>query len=86
LNDPPYTKAPVPVGPYTGGLTGSIVTVAPNGTVSPVAPGLPSSSTSPDLGGLTSGVADVDFIGNTLYARSSVSTSTSGGTSTCSSR
>ena len=61
-------QAPVPVGPYSGGFTASIVKVAPNGTVSPVATGLPSSSTSPALGGLTSGVADVDVIGQTLYA------------------
>jgi hypothetical protein len=61
-------QAPVPVGPYSGGFTASIVTVAPNGTVTPVATGLPSSTTSPLLGSLTSGVADVTFIGHTLYA------------------
>ena len=61
-------QVPVPIGPETGGFTSSIVTVAPNGTVTPVATGLPSSSTTADSGGLTSGVADVDFIGHTLYA------------------
>jgi hypothetical protein len=64
-------QAPVPVGPYSGGFTASIVKIAPNGTVSPVATGLPSSTTSPLLGDLTSGVADVDFIGHTLYALTS---------------
>jgi len=64
-------QVPVPIGPETGGFTSSIVTVAPNGTVSPVAIGLPSSSTTVDSGGLTSGVADVDFIGHTLYALTS---------------
>ena len=57
-----------PIGPYSGGFTASIVKVGPNGAVTPVATGLPSSSTSPDSGGLTSGVADLAFIGHTLYA------------------
>jgi hypothetical protein len=61
-------QVPGPVGPYTGGFTSSIVKVGPNGTVTPVATGLPSSSTTPDTGSLTSGVADLAFVGRTLYA------------------
>lgn len=57
-----------PVGPYTGGFTARILKVSPNGTVSTLVDGLPSSQTSPNLGGLVSGVADVAFVGNTLYA------------------
>ncbi|HZD33188.1 MAG TPA: ScyD/ScyE family protein [Candidatus Angelobacter sp.] len=57
-----------PVGPYTGGYTGRISKVAPDGTVTTVAANLPSSQTSPAQGNLVSGVADVAFIGNTLYA------------------
>src|SRR5215469_225583 len=57
-----------PVGPYTGGFTARILKVAPNGAVSTVVDGLPSSQTSPNLGGLVSGVADVAFMGDTLYA------------------
>src|SRR5215470_3613422 len=57
-----------PVGPYTGDFTARISKVTPDGTVSTVADGLPSSQTSANLGGLVSGVADVAFMGNTLYA------------------
>ncbi|HEX4685047.1 MAG TPA: ScyD/ScyE family protein [Gemmatimonadaceae bacterium] len=56
------------VGPYSGGPTGSRISkVSPAGVVSTVASSLPSSSTNPETGMLTSGVADIDFIGNTLY-------------------
>jgi hypothetical protein len=61
----------VPVaGPYTsGGDSASISRVDPRtGVVTWVATNLPSSQTSLALGGLVSGVADVAFIGNTLYA------------------
>src|SRR3954470_24354097 len=61
-------QVPSPVGPYTGGFTARISKVAPDGTVSVVANHLPSSQTSAVTGGLTSGVADVAFIGNKLYA------------------
>src|SRR5215472_14001065 len=57
-----------PVGPYTGGFTARILKVAPNGAVSTLVDGLPSSQTSPNLGGLVSGVADLAFIGDALYA------------------
>ena len=56
------------VGPYTGGTTGARISkVSPGGVVSTAVDHLPSSSTNDATGNLTSGVADVDFIGNTLY-------------------
>jgi hypothetical protein len=61
------TQVPA-VGPYTGGFTARISKVAHNGTVTTVADQLPSSQTSEASGSLTSGVADVAFIGHTLYA------------------
>lgn len=57
-----------PVGPYTGGMTGRISRINGRGEVSTVAGNLPSSQTSAALGSLVSGVADVEFIGNRLYA------------------
>jgi hypothetical protein len=61
-------QVPAPVGPYTGGFTARISKVSPNGAVTVVADHLPSSQTSADQGSLVSGVADVAFIGHTLYA------------------
>src|SRR5213079_3382278 len=49
-------------GPYTGAFTARISKVAPNGAVSTVVDGLPSSQTNAQLGSLVSGVADVAFI------------------------
>jgi len=57
-----------PVGPYTSGRTGRISKIDPFGTRTTVVDGLPSSQTSPLLGTLVSGVGDVEFVGNTLYA------------------
>lgn len=58
-----------PVGPYTGSATGSRISkISPDGVVSTVIDGLPSSQTAPALGSLISGVADVAFIDGTLYA------------------
>lgn len=57
-----------PVGPYTGGFTARISKVTPDGTRTTVADNLPSSQTSASQGSLVSGVADVAFIGDTLYA------------------
>ena len=57
-----------PVGPYTGDFTARISRVTPDGTVTTFADGLPSSQTSANLGGLVSGVADVAFLGDKLYA------------------
>ena len=61
------TQVVGPVGPYTGGFTGRISKISPAGVRSTVADNLPSSNTSPALGNLVSGVADVQFIGGTLY-------------------
>lgn len=51
-------------GPYTGGKTGRISKISPNGTVTTVASGFPSAVSA---GGYI-GVADVAFLGNALYA------------------
>ena len=57
-----------PVGPYTWDYTASISKVSPSGDITTVADNLPSSQTSANSGSLVSGVADVAFVGNTLYA------------------
>jgi len=57
-----------PVGPYSGGYTGRISRIDPDGNRTTVADGLPSSQTGLLLGSLVSGVADVKFVGSTLYA------------------
>jgi hypothetical protein len=63
------TQVIPPVGPYTGGYTASISKIAPGGGMPmTVVDGLPSSQTSPDVGSLISGVADVAFVKGTLYA------------------
>jgi sugar lactone lactonase YvrE len=49
-------------------MTGRISRVNHSGQRSTVAEDLPSSQTNPGSGSLVSGVADVEFIGNTLYA------------------
>jgi hypothetical protein len=56
-----------PIGPYTGGKTARISKITPDGTRTTVVETLPSSQTSAGSGGLVSGVADVAFIGDTLY-------------------
>src|SRR5262249_14493425 len=67
-------QVPAPVGPYTGGYTSRISKIDPAAAdpvtvhrLTTVVDGLPSSQTSPLLGSLVSGVADVKFIGDTLY-------------------
>jgi hypothetical protein len=58
-----------PIGPYTGSETGSRISrIAADGTRTTVVDGLPSSQTAPAPAPLVSGVADVAFIGDTLYA------------------
>lgn len=57
-----------PVGPYTGGFTSRISEIDANGNRTTVADNLPSSQTSASEGSLVSGVADVAFIGRTMYA------------------
>ena len=57
------------VGPYTGNVTGARISkISPHGFRTTVVDNLPSSQTSADSGSLISGVADVAFIGNDLYA------------------
>ena len=58
-----------PIGPYTGGGTDSRISKIDSAHQrSTVVDGLPSSQTSALSGGLVSGVADVAFIGETMYA------------------
>jgi hypothetical protein len=62
------TQVVPPVGPYTGDFTARISKISATGVRKTVIDHLPSSQTSPALGSLVSGVADVAFIGNKLYA------------------
>jgi len=63
------TQVIPPVGPYLGSETGGRISkISPGGVRSTVTNSLPSSQTSAALGNLVSGVADVEFVGNTLYA------------------
>lgn len=56
------------VGPYTGSRSGSgISRINANGYRETVADGFPSSQTSAASGSLVSGIADITFIGGTLY-------------------
>lgn len=55
------------IGPYTGGSTADIVRFASDGSRTVVASGLPSDQTAPPRN-FRSGVADVAFVGDTLYA------------------
>jgi hypothetical protein len=58
-----------PVGPYTGSADGARISrVGSNGTRTTWVDHLPSSQTSAAQGGLVSGVADIAFVGKTLYA------------------
>lgn len=67
-DDPDCVVLP-PVGPYLGSAAGSQISkVDAYGNVTTVADGFPSSQTSAALGSLISGVADIAFIGKTLYA------------------
>jgi sugar lactone lactonase YvrE len=63
------TQVLPPVGPYTGSQTGArILKVDKSGNMTIAADKLPSSQTAATQGSLISGVGDVAFIGNTLYA------------------
>src|SRR6266511_6244114 len=53
-------------GPYTGGFHSRISKISPAGMRSTVVDNLPSSPTTPALGSLASGVADVEVINGTL--------------------
>jgi hypothetical protein len=58
-----------PIGPYTGSLDGARISMIDSAGVRMTwVDNLPSSQTSAAQGSLTSGVADVAFIGDTLYA------------------
>lgn len=57
-----------PVGPYSGDFTARISRIDSVGTRTTVVDGLPSSQTSPLVGGFISGVADVKFVNGQLYA------------------
>jgi hypothetical protein len=61
------TQVPA-VGPYTGGFTARISKINSAGVRTTVVDHLPSSQTNAASGSLVSGVADVAFIGNQLYA------------------
>ncbi len=62
------TQVVPPVGPYLGSQTGARISrVDHDGVRSTFVDGLPSNQTSAGTGSLISGVADVAFIGNTLY-------------------
>jgi hypothetical protein len=61
------TQVKPPIGPYKGGSTSDILRFSPAGTRSLVAGGLPSDQSAPPRN-FMSGVADVAFIGNALYA------------------
>lgn len=61
-------QVPVPVGPYTGGKTGRISKIDASGKVTTVAQGLPSSRDGLGAESAVQGVADVEFVGTTLYA------------------
>ncbi|GAC1448238.1 MAG: hypothetical protein PVSMB4_05040 [Ktedonobacterales bacterium] len=62
------TQVVPPVGPYTGGFTARISAINRRGQRTTVVQGLPSSQTSPALGSLVSGVAEVRFVDGRLYA------------------
>ena len=67
----PASCTPVlpPVGPYLGSQTGGRISkITSAGVRITVTNSLPSSQTGPLLGNLISGVGDVEFVGNTLYA------------------
>ena len=72
VNLPPDTPdcfTPPSVGPYHGSVTGSRISkVDAFHNVTTVVDNLPSSQTNANLGSLVSGVADIAFIGQTMYA------------------
>lgn len=57
-----------PVGPYTGGKTARISKIDASGKVTTVAQGLPSDRDGMGDQSAVTGVADIEFIGSTLYA------------------
>jgi hypothetical protein len=62
-------QVPAPIGPYTGSNTGARISkISPDGERTTVADNLPSSQTTAPTGGFVSGVGDIAFLGDTLYA------------------
>lgn len=61
-------QVPAPVGRYTGGDSARISRVDENGVRSTVIDGLPSAQASPVVGGDVEGVADLAWLGRTMYA------------------
>jgi hypothetical protein len=61
-------QVPSPIGPYTGGMSARISRITPDGVRHTVLDHLPSSQTSADSGSLVSGVADVKFMDDELFA------------------
>jgi glucose/arabinose dehydrogenase len=58
-----------PVGPYAGSTTGGRISkVTPDGVRTTVTDQFPSSQANEIIGGDIEGVADIEFVGNTLYA------------------
>jgi hypothetical protein len=67
------TQVVPPVGPYTGSTNdavngGRISMVTPGGVRTTLSSALPSSMTTDETGNLVSGVADIAFVGNQMYA------------------
>lgn len=63
------TQVVFPVGPYTGSTTGGRISkIDTHGVRTTVSDQFPSSQANEIIGGDIEGVADVEFIGNTLYA------------------
>lgn len=62
-----YDQVPE-VGPYTGGKTARISKIDASGKITTVAQGLPSARDGMGAQSSVSGVADIEFIGGTLYA------------------
>lgn len=68
LTTTPAQCAQVPaVGPYSGGFTSRISQINAQGKRTTVTSNLPSSQTNAASGGLTSGVADIQFVDGVLY-------------------
>ena len=61
-------QVPPPVGPYTGSPMGGRISKVVNGQRVTVTDRFPSSETSANQGNLISGVADIAFVGSTMYA------------------
>lgn len=62
-------QVPGPVGPYTGSKTGARISkIGADGKRTTVAENFPSSQTTQQGGSFVSGVADIAFVGNIMYA------------------